>query len=284
MPVTVLEQIFGTAKPLIAMCHLRGLPGRPRHDAQAGMDAIYAALRQDVVALQQAGVDGLLFCNEHDLPYSVGVGVEIAAAQAAVVGRLHDEMTVPFGVDLLWDAKAALAVARATGASFVREVFTGVFDSDMGLLAPDFGELAGYRHAIGGDDIAIFTNITPEFSRSLSGRTVAERARGAAFLGADVLLVSGPQAGMAVDLAELQAAKQSAGDVPVLANTGVTQDNAETILAIADGAIVGTGLKVGGSTWNAVEPLRASRMVAIVRGARGEPTPADAGSSGLGEH
>lgn len=201
-----------------------------------------------------------------------------------MVGRLHDEMTVPFGVDLLWDAKAALAVARATGASFVREVFTGVFDSDMGLLAPDFGELAGYRHAIGGDDIAIFTNITPEFSRSLSGRTVAERARGAAFLGADVLLVSGPQAGMAVDLGELQAAKESAGDVPVLANTGVTQDNAETILAIADGAIVGTGLKVGGSTWNAVEPLRASRMVAIVRGARGEPTPADDGSAGLDGH
>ncbi len=36
--MTVLERIFGVAKPLIAMCHLRGLPGRPRHDAQAGME------------------------------------------------------------------------------------------------------------------------------------------------------------------------------------------------------------------------------------------------------
>jgi uncharacterized protein len=282
--VTVLEQIFGTAKPLVAMCHLRGLPGRPRHDAQAGMDAIYTALRQDVVALQQAGVDGLLFCNEHDLPYSVGVGVEIAAAQAAMIGRLHDQITVPFGVDLLWDPRAALAVARATGASFVREVFTGVFESDMGLMAPDFGELAGYRHSIGGDDIAIFTNITPEFSRSLSGRTVTERARGAAFLGADALLVSGPQAGMTVDLAELQAAKEGAGDVPVLANTGVTPDTAGATLAIADGVIVGTGLKVAGSTWNAVDPVRAGRMVEIVRAARGVRVPADDLSSGPGQH
>ena len=267
--MTVLERIFGVAKPLIAMCHLQGLPGRPRHDVQAGMAGIRAALREDVLSLQQAGVDGLLFCNEHDLPYSASVGVEVAAAQAAVIGSLHGELDVPFGVDLLWDPKSALAVARATGAAFVREVFTGVFDSDMGLLVPDFGELAGYRHAIGGDQIAIFTNVTPEFSRSVSGRSVAERARGAAFLGADALLISGPQAGAPVNLGELREAKESAGDVPVLANTGVTDQNAAEILGTADGVIVGTYLKVGGSTWNAVDPQRARRMVDIVRAARG---------------
>jgi membrane complex biogenesis BtpA family protein len=232
------------------------------------MAGIYSALRDDVIALQEAGVDGLLFCNEHDLPYSIGVSVEVAAAQAAVIGRLHGELAVPFGVDLLWDPKSALAVARATGAAFVREVFTGVFDTDMGLLAPDFGELAGYRHAIGGDEIAIFTNVTPEFSRSVSGRPVAERARGAAFLGADALLISGPQAGAAVNLAELREAKESAGDVPVLANTGVTDQNAAEILATADGVIVGTHLKVSGSTWNAVDPQRARKLVDIVSTAR----------------
>jgi membrane complex biogenesis BtpA family protein len=232
------------------------------------MAGIYSALRDDVLALQDAGVDGLLFCNEHDLPYSIGVGVEVAVAQAAVIGRLKPDIRVPFGVDLLWDPKSALAVARATDAAFVREVFTGVFDSDMGLLAPDFGELAGYRHAIGGDEIAIFTNVTPEFSRSMSGRPVAERARGAAFLGADALLISGPQAGAPVNLAELREAKESAGDVPVLANTGVNDQNAAEILATADGVIVGTHLKIDGSTWNAVDPQRARRMVEIVRAAR----------------
>jgi uncharacterized protein len=266
--MTVLERIFGVPKPLIAMCHLRALPGRPRHDPQAGMHGIYDAVREDVLALQSAGADGLLFCNEHDLPYSVGVGVEVAAAQAAVIGRLHADLTVPFGVDLLWDPKSALAVARATGAAFVREVFTGVFESDMGLLAPDFGELAGYRHAIGAGQVAIFTNVTPEFSRSVSGRPVAERARGAAFLGADALLISGPQAGAAVNLAQLREAKDGAGGVPVLANTGVNEDNVAEILSIADGVIVGTHLKVGGSTWNAVDPQRARRMAEIVRGAR----------------
>ena len=266
--MNVLQRIFGVPKPLIAMCHLRALPGRPRHDAAGGMTAVYQALRQDVLALQDAGVDGLLFCNEHDLPYSTRVGVEIAAAEAAVIGRLRPDLAIPFGVDVLWDPRAALAIARATDAVFVREVFTGVFDTDMGLLAPDFGELAGYRHAIGADDVAIFTNVTPEFSHSVAGRTVAERARGAAFLGADALLISGPQAGAHVELADLREAKQEAGDVPVLANTGVTLDNAGATLAAADGIIVGTSLKVDGSTWNAVDPVRAARMVELVRAVR----------------
>ena len=174
-----LTRIFGIEKPLIAMCHLDGLPGRPRHDVAGGMDAVCEALARDVAALQTAGVDGLLFCNENDLPYVTAVGTEVAAAMAAAIARLRPEIRLPFGVDLLWDPAASVAVARATGAAFVREVFTGVFDSDMGLLAPDLGVLAGYRHAIGADDVALFGNITPEFSRSVGGRSVAERALGA---------------------------------------------------------------------------------------------------------
>jgi uncharacterized protein len=264
--VDALERLFGVDKPLIAMCHLLALPGRPRHDTNRGVDRICDALAFDVRALQDAGVDGLLFCNEHDLPYSTSVGTEVAATMAAVIGRLRSEIRLPFGVDLLWDAHATIAVARATGASFVREVFTGVYESDMGLFAPDYGELAGYRHAIGADDVAIFANITPESSRSVSGRPVRDRARGAIYMGVDVLLISGPAAGAAIEMNDLTEAKAAAGpSVPVLANTGVNHDNVASMLSVADGAIVGTSLKEGGSTWNRVDPERAARMVELVR-------------------
>ncbi len=36
----VLMDLFSVEKPLIAMCHLDGLPGRPRYDALGGLDAI----------------------------------------------------------------------------------------------------------------------------------------------------------------------------------------------------------------------------------------------------
>jgi membrane complex biogenesis BtpA family protein len=264
----VLRRIFGVDKPLVAMCHVRGLPGRPRHDVAAGMDGIVDDLAADLSVLQDAGVDAVLFCNENDIPYQLEVGPEVAAAMAAAISRLRELIRLPFGVNILWDPRATLAVARAVGAVFVREVFTGVFDTDMGLMAPHFGDLAGYRHAIGADDVAIFTNITPEFSRSVSDRSVAERARGAAYMGVDALLISGPQAGMSAGIEDLREAKETVPDIAVLANTGVTHENVQRILEVADGAIVGTSLKREGSTWNPVDPDRAKRMVELVAGAR----------------
>jgi uncharacterized protein len=261
--MNALERIFGTQRPLIAMCHLHALPGRPRHDVAAGIDGIVERLARDVAALQDAGVDGLLFCNEHDIPYQLQVGHEAVAAMAAAIGRLRAELRLPFGVDLLWDPRAALAVARATGAAFVREVFTGVYESDMGLMAPSLGELAAYRHAIGADGVALFSNLTPEFSRSVSGRPVAERARSAAFLGVDALLVSGQMAGVSAELDDLREAKDAAPAVPVLANTGVTEENLGRILKVADGVIVGTSLKVDRMIWNPVDPDRARRLVEL---------------------
>ncbi|MEA2505862.1 MAG: uncharacterized protein QOH48_480 [Actinomycetota bacterium] len=266
-----LETLFGKHKPLIAMCHLKGLPGRPRHDKPSGMTGIVHDLGTDVSALQEAGVDGLLFCNENDIPYELEVGIEAAAAMAAAIGELRDDIVVPFGVDLLWDAKAAVAVGRATGAAFVREVLTGVFESDMGLLAPDFGSLAAYRRDIGADDIALFCNITPEFSKSVSGRSVADRARGAAYMGVDALLISGPAAGVGPETSDLEEAKAAAPTVPVIANTGVTHESVGSILELVDGVIVGTALKVDGNTWNAVDPDRAAKMMEIVRSVRESP-------------
>jgi uncharacterized protein len=269
-----LSAHFGVEKPLIAMCHLEGLPGRPRYDIAGGVARVVEAAGRDLQALQDGGVDAILFCNENDLPYSTQVGTEVAAAMAAVIGQLRSDIRVPFGVNLLWDAKASIAVAVATGASFVREVFTGVYDSDMGLLAPDFGQIAGYQHAIGGAHVKVFANITPEFSRSVGGRTVADRAASAAYLGVDALLISGPAAGVDASLSDLREAKAAVPDVPVLANTGVKHETVADILSVADGVIVGTSMKVDGNTWNPVDPERVVSLVEKVAEARGQRQPA----------
>jgi membrane complex biogenesis BtpA family protein len=263
------EEMFGTDKPVIAMVHFPGLPGRPRHDREAGRARLLDVVGRDLEMLQDAGVDAVLFCNENDIPYQLAAGPEITAAMAAVIGELRPEIRVPFGVNILWDAKASLAVARATGASFIREVLTGVYESDLGLIAPALGDLAAYRAAIGAAGVALFDNITPEFASSIGTRSVAERARSAGFLGVDALLISGPAAGVPFAMSDLQEAKAAAPDTPVLANTGVQADRLKMIMAVADGVIVGTSLKVDGITWNPVDPDRAKYLVSKAREARG---------------
>jgi membrane complex biogenesis BtpA family protein len=232
------------------------------------MRPIVDAVAGDLAVLQDAGVDGLLFCNEADLPYQVRVGAEAAAAMAAVIGEVRREITRPFGVDLVWDPLASLAVARATGARFVREACTGAYESDLGIMRPSFGQLGGYRSGIGAESVAIFGNITPEFASPLAQRGIAERARSAAFLGLDAVLISGPITGAPTAPGQLRAARAAIPHVPVLANTGVTADTAAEILSLCDGAIVGTDLKTDGITWNPADPARAATFMAAARQVR----------------
>jgi len=262
------NRIFGVAKPVIAMLHLPALPGRPLHDREAGVTGAVEGVARDLEVLQAAGVDGLLFCNEADLPYQLQVGHEITAAMASVVGQLRSEVRVPFGVNLLWDPIASLAVARATGARFIREVLTGVYESDLGMIEPQIGNIAGYRSAIGGDDIALFDNIAPEFASAIGTRGVAERAKAAHFLRMDAILISGPAAGVPFEMSDLRMAKEAAPDAAIIANTGVRADRIGEIFDVADGVIVGTSLKVDGNTWNPVDPDRANRLMEAARTAR----------------
>src|SRR2546429_8136561 len=176
----------------------------------------------------------------------------------------------PFGVDCLWDAEGALAVAAVSGASFIREVATGAYESDMGLWSPDAGRLLRYRRELNARDVAVFMNITPEFASTLGKRDIATTARSARVSSlADAILVSGPMAGAEPSVEQVREAKQGCGEeTPVFANTGVKSSNVGEFLAVADGAIRGSDLKVDGETWNPVDPDRAHRFMTAVRAAR----------------
>src|SRR5215208_4974494 len=144
------------------MAHLPPLPGTPLYDDVGGPGAIVEAVGRDVEILTQAGFDAVLFCNEGDRPYQLKATFEGVAMMARVVAEVAPRDR-PFGVDYLWDAEAALAVAATSGASFIREVVTGVYESDMGLWAPDAARLLRRRRELNADHVAVFMNITPEF-------------------------------------------------------------------------------------------------------------------------
>jgi len=228
----------------------------------------------DLAALQSAGFDGVMFCNENDRPYVFTSGAETVAAMAAVVGELRDAISVPFGVDLLWDPRSALAVAQATGATFVREIFTGAYGSDFGFWNTSPGETLRYRRQIGAGGVRILNNIVAEFAAPVASRPIDIVARGSALISlADAICVSGVMTGTEVDGEQLRAVRDALPETVVFANTGVNEENVEEILGIADGVIVGTSLKVDGITWNPVDEARARRLMARVDEARARNSP-----------
>ena len=265
----VLHEIFNVSKPVIAMAHFPALPGTPRYDSSSGIDGMLAKMRRDVRHLLDGGVDAVMFCNEDDRPYSFRADFEAVSVMTRVITELRP-VDRPFGVDFLWDPKAALAMAKATQADFIREVVTGVYESDMGVWAPDAASLYRYRRQIDAEGVRVFANITPEFASPLGSRSVAQRAKSAVVSSlVDAILIAGPMAGAEPDFALVQEAKAAVGaDAPVLLNTGARADNIAQYLSVADGVIVGSSLKVDGHTWNPVDPARVAAFMAAVREAR----------------
>lgn len=256
------------SKPLIAMAHVPALPGTPLYDADAGLSGAVDVVKRDVDVLLGAGFDAVMFCNENDRPYQLEAGLESAAAMTRVVTECKPA-DVPFGVDFLWDARCALAVAVATGASFIREVATGVWESDMGLLSPDAAHLLRERRRLDATDLAVFMNITPEFASGIGKREPAEVAASVTVSSlADVILVSGKMAGAVPDVATIASVREAVDPgTPVLLNTGARAETIAEYLPHVDGVIVGSSLKVGGYTWNPVDPERAKRFVDAARNA-----------------
>ena len=147
----------------------------------------------------------------------------------------------------------------------VREIFTGLFASDMGLWQADCAGALRLRHSLGRDDMKLLFNINAEFAHSLDERPIALRAKSAVFSSlADAILVSGPLTGDPVDRSNLKTVRDAVPNVPVLANTGVTVDNVCDILAISDGVVIGTHFKLDGNTWNPVDGARVKRFMDAV--------------------
>lgn len=246
------------------------MPGDPGYDHNGGMKAVVEAGRRDLLALQEGGVDAVMFSNEFSRPYLTQVEAVTVAAMARVIGELLPEIRIPFGVNVLWDARASLDLAVAVGAKFVREIFTGVYASDFGLWNTNCGAVVRHQYAIGAQDVRLLFNIYPEAAKYLADRSLTDIAVTTAFNTLpDGICVSGITAGQETDTSLLAQVKRAVPDIPVFSNTGVRTDNVEDQLSVADGAIVGTYFKQDGITWNPVDAQRVKEFMAVVRAFRG---------------
>jgi membrane complex biogenesis BtpA family protein len=264
-----LNEMFGVSKPIIAMCHMLALPGDPRYNVEKGLDWVIECARRDLHALQDGGVDAVMFSNEASLPYLTRVEPITYVTMARVIGELRGEIKVPYGVNVLWDPKASLDLAMATGAQFVREIFSGIYASDFGLWNTNCGEVVRHQLAIHAERVKLLFNIVPEAAVYLGHRDVADIARSTVFnLRPDALCVSGLTAGVASSTETLRLVKEAVPNTPVFANTGVRPENIREQLDVADGAVTGTAFKRDGYIWNEVEAGRVREFMKIVRECR----------------
>ena len=258
--MTVFQEMFNVKKPLLGMVHFPPLPGSPLYDGSAGMKKLRDTALRDAEALVKAGFDGIVFSNEGDRPYLSTVDNVTVAAMSRVISETAATFDVPFGLSVLADPAAAVAIGAAAEADFVRIFLSWVFVGDWGIVDPDAGKLQRLRASLA-PSMKVFANISGH-TEPLGGRKLEDIARGAVKFGlADAVCLAGTTAGSEIPEEDLRSARRGASDVPVIAGTGVSVENAERMLALADGVIMGTSIKVGKDTFKPVDPGKAAEFI-----------------------
>jgi membrane complex biogenesis BtpA family protein len=250
---------------LIGMVHLRPLPGSSGYGGDPA--AIAAAALADARALLAGGCDALLVENMGDVPYLKGdVPPETVAAMAICADKVA-ALGAPFGVQVLAAAnRAALGIAVAAGAAFVRvEGFAYAHVADEGWIDACAGELLRTRRALGAR-VAIWADVRKKHAAHAvtADLDLAELAKGAAFCGADALVVTGLATGRPTDPRDCEAAA-SAG-LPVAVGSGLTEMSVAAFARVADALIVGTAFKRGGDWRAPVDEDAVRRVRAALRG------------------
>jgi hypothetical protein len=256
-------ELFKTSRPLIGMLHLPPLPGSPHYAGK--MPDIIDAVLYDAQILSDAGFAGLIIENLGDAPYYPDhVPAETVAAMSVVAAHLRQQTKLPVGVNVLRnDAQSAIAIAAAADLQFIRvNILIGTSVTDQGLISGQAHLVARTRQRLRADDILIFADIRVKHAAPLVNRELAQEIDDLFERGlADAIIVSGAGSGKPVDADFLREVKKFSGERPVLIGSGLNLENAQELLAVADGAIVGSSIKVDGKIHNRVDEARARRLV-----------------------
>lgn len=242
------------------MVHLAPLPGAPRWGGE--VEQVLDRARDDARALHEAGVDALLVENYGDAPFHKTVGPETVAALTAAVLAVREVVDRPVGVNVLRnDAGAALAVAAATGAVFIRvNVHTGGMFTDQGWIEGTAADTLRLRGRIA-PATTILADVMVKHGTPPPGLSLERAARDAAERGqADGLIVSGIATGEPTSLDDMRTVKEAV-QVPVLVGSGVTPETVGAVLELVHGVIVGSALMRDGRAGSRVDRDRAMRFV-----------------------
>ncbi len=252
---------------LVGMVHLPPLPGAPRNELP--IEAILERAHGDAATLAAAGFDGLIVENYGDAPfYPDTVPSEtIACLTRAVAAARLGAPQLQVGVNVLRnDARAALGIAAATGARFVRvNVLAGTMWTDQGPVTGRAHELLRVRRTLA-PQCLILADVQVKHAVPVPGRALRDDAHDVwTRAGADALIVSGSATGGRTAVADLEEVRSVAPEAPLFVGSGATPERIRSLIdAGATGLIVGSWVQRGGRAGTGVDPERARRLADAV--------------------
>ncbi len=251
-----IAQLMGRDKYIIAAVHFLPLPGSPNYDSQGGMKAIIQRAKRDAKILADNGVQSFLFTNEADMPYMSTLPQEGVTAFTVLVQEVMQDYDIPFGINCLIDAYAGFCIAHATGASFIRGLFSGAYVIDSGIMEAQGARIFRTRAGLNVAKPYLFHNLS-----SILGPLVVEKPADVeaksmiAHVKVDGFTLPANNHEMFKKISEI------APDRPLVVGSGTHIDNLQSLMEVSDGAIVATCLREDGKLLAPVDAKRTTEFM-----------------------
>jgi membrane complex biogenesis BtpA family protein len=263
----LIAKLMGSEKYILACAHLIALPGSPGYDREGGMKKIIDQALRDTKILLDNGVTSVLFVNEADIPYYDKLPVEGVAAFATVVNTVVNKLDIkiPYGINSIMDATTGLAVSNATGATFLRGNFFGVWATRYGLYPTQAANLFRMKSNLGmtqQEPPYFFCNIGDAGGNNLTGDNAVEQAK------VHALDIHAQAHGWSIkpnDLDLVRQVKEATPDFPVVVASSTKHENLKELLEVFDGTIVASCLHEDGKLFGKVDAERTERFMKIFR-------------------
>lgn len=255
------------------MVHLQALPGSPAWGGD--LSRVTAHALSDASALWESGIRAVMVENYHDVPFYPGVvPSETVAAMTTVISALGNQFPdLALGVNVLRnDAAAALGIAVATGARFIRvNVHVGSMVTDQGSIEGRAWHTLRLRRHLEAQEVGILADVRVKHALPLAARPLAEEAQDLRLRGqADAVIVTGAATGSGADPQEVAVVRNALPECPLLVGSGLTAQAAASFFPAADGGIIGSSLKVEDpqTGWPVVSVGKTTAFLAAVERAR----------------
>ena len=257
-------------KFLAAMIAVLPLPGSPLYDGddQRVIDQALSDLEQ----YQAAGVDSIIFENDHDLPYiQPPLDPQGVALMTEIAREARQRFAGPIGVQMLEAANiTSLEIAAQADLDYIRvEAYVFAHVGGSGVIDGSAGKILRRRKELDAQHIKVFADVKKKHgSHSLTiDLDITDEIQQAEFFLVDGVIVTSQFTGLNPDKEDLRKAKRVTR-LPVLIGSGMTAENIRDYLPLADGFIVGSYFRRDGKFLESLEPERLNQFMNVFVPAR----------------
>ncbi len=258
-----MSELFSIEKPIIAMIHLAPLPGAVT--GSASLEDVTTRAVHEARILSKVGFDALLLQNTGDVPAAHDGDEATIAYMTRIAEMVKRNVDVPLGINVLMNgSRAALAIASAVGAEFVRiKILAGASITSTGLVSADPHDVLAFRKRIGAEDIMILADVYDRTSAPLGEMPLEVMA--------DLVVRHGHASGLVIsgfsfdDLIDrLQCLRTHHPDFKLIVGGGANKSNISRLLELSDGIIVGSAYKKDGRFLDPVDEDKAKAFIDAV--------------------